>query len=235
MNSFDIAVLIVVILLAGLWGKKGFLKAVLGLIGFQIAFLVATRTMATGGLLVSQSLSVSPTIGQVIAYSGIFFLVLIFYKMLVSAVLKRLMSKVFGTLDHIGGVVFGGLFGVVILAVIIGSLNLLPIRAQIAAHTEHSRSYPYLIQVFNAMLSGSDWIYPGSRDTYLNLMSNLAGMTSGGLSLPMPEIFQDAQKGLESLNLEGDARSPYQDMFDGLGLDSLDVLTLDQLMKKTGK
>ena len=234
MNSFDIAVLIVVILLAGLWGKKGFLKAVLGLLGFQVAFLVSTRMMATGGILVSQSLSVSPTIGQAIAYSGIFFLVLIVYKMLVSAILKRVLSRDFGTLDHIGGVLSGGLTGILILSVIIGSLNLLPIRSYLVKHTEDSRSYPYLLQVFSTLLSGSDWIYPGSRDTYLNLMSSLAGATSGGLGgLPLPGALKDMQKGLEVLKLGGDARSPYQDMFDGLGLDSTDMLTLDQLMKQS--
>jgi membrane protein required for colicin V production len=233
MNSLDIAILIVVLLFAALFGVKGFLKAVSGLLGFVVAYLAATRLMEAGASLLQQHAGLSPEIGQVVAYFIAFVLILILYKIIVSLILRSIKLEMLGPMNHIGGALFGAVFAVLLLSLIIGPMNLMSNNATIRTHTEYSRANPYLVSVFNGTMYFSDKVYPGFKAKFTSILKSLSGATS---SLKLGGLSGGKSAKPDVPNKEDLRKFPkyYKEMFEELGIevDSLDAVTLKELLNK---
>jgi len=231
MNIPDAVIIGTVAICGALWARKGLVRGILGLVCFAAAFLVATRYMAAGAVIVDRFVALPNGLGQMVAYMALFFGMLILFKIMLNAVLKIFGLSQGGLLNIVGGLVFGAVIGWSALSLAATMLRVLPADNPVTPHLRASVLYPY-VDRSSAMLHDLLLrVYPGFADEYTKLTGGLSGL---GDQIPGVEGLGDLRKGIDVLQQSREPQQgmQYSDMFEALGLDSTDEATLDELMKE---
>lgn len=150
MTWFDLLVLVLVVVSAGLAFLRGFVEEVLG-VGAWVGAIIAGLALRPVALRLLAGVD-PPWLADAIAVAGVFLVVLVVLKIVIGFVARRVQDSVLGSTDRALGLAFGvvrGAFLLVVAYILAGMV--LPGVDRWPDMVRESRSLPLIA-------SGADWV-----------------------------------------------------------------------------
>ncbi|MEL6703408.1 MAG: CvpA family protein [Bacteroidota bacterium] len=108
---------------------KGLVDQVLGLVGIVAAIILGAMFAGPIGSMVVNSMGLSPRIAGTVGFAVVFAGVMLGVFLLVRAIKNTLSALALGSLDKVGGGAFGGFKALLVLSLMLGFVNMLPLMA----------------------------------------------------------------------------------------------------------
>lgn len=108
---------------------KGLVDQVLGLVGIVVAIILSAMFAAPVGAAVVNSMGLSPKIAGTVGFAVVFAGVMLGVFLLVRAIKNTLSALSLGGIDKLGGAAFGGFKALLILSLLLGFVNMMPLMA----------------------------------------------------------------------------------------------------------
>ena len=126
MNHIDIIIVSVMLFFIGKGLIRGFAKEIMGLLSFIIAFALALSQMKAAANVFNRFID-NYSIALIVGYISVFLFVFIVLHIIAGAIQKLLQIASLGWLNRLGGVIFGLLFGAMLLSLTVFMLSFVPI------------------------------------------------------------------------------------------------------------
>ncbi|MEM8601317.1 MAG: CvpA family protein [Bacteroidota bacterium] len=108
---------------------KGLVDQVLSIVGIVVAIILSAMFAAPVGSAVVSSMGLSPRIAGTVGFAVVFAGVMLGVFLLVRAIKNTLAALSLGGIDKVGGAAFGGFKALLVLSLLLGFVNMMPLMA----------------------------------------------------------------------------------------------------------